>query len=72
MHVGKKVADFVDVFAAKLDVVDLQNLVALVKEPRGLGGAASNDPSDDNGLALVPDGGTQRLVGLLDSHNLER
>ena len=71
LHVGEQIADFVDVFPAKFDLVDLENLVALVKEPGGLGRAAANDPPDDDGLALVPDGRPQRLVRLLDTNNLE-
>lgn len=70
MHVGKKITNFVNVFAAEFDLVDLQNLVAFVKEAGSLGRASTDDPADDDGLALVLDGRTQRLVSLLDSHDL--
>ena len=70
MHVGQKVTNFVDVLATKFDLVDFKNLIAFVEQSTGLSSSASNNPADIDGLAVVLDRGTQRLVGLFDANNL--
>ncbi len=70
VHVGKQVANLVDVLAAKFDLIDLEDLVTFMKKATGLGCSSPNDPTDNDCLSLVLHRGSQRFVRLLNAHDL--
>ncbi len=72
LHVCQEIADLVDVLASQLNFVHLQDLVAFVKKAAGLGSAAADDATDDDGLALVLHGRTQWFICFFYANNLEQ
>merc|ERR1719242_559201 len=64
-HTRKDIAHLVHILPSQLNLVDLEDLVALVQQPRPVGSATFDDPSHHNRLVLVLHSRTQRLAGLL-------